>query len=362
MDPISAQSVLAAAGAGGNSYDLVVAIAHRGSDRIQVYEFSKSTGFGTQYSAPSTLPTGNTNSCKFTPDKSKLIVAHFTSPYVTAYPWSNSSGFGTKYSNPSTLPSGTGYSVAVNSNSDRVLLASDNSPYLHAYQISSSGWGTKFSNPSTLPAGRCFEVAFAGQGGAVIAAMYGASPYKIAYSWSDSSGFGSKYTDPSATAGATVGCDGSPDGNHVAFTHIGDPVVSAYPWSNSSGFGTKHSNPSTIPNSIAYDVAFSPDSDYVCYGGLGGFFVYPWSSSGFGTAYTQPAYIDSDQTSGAGTGRLATWNQDQDVIFMTRQDVSSGDGIGFACYEWSSSGFGTRYSNPSNMTASSNFGVSVIDA
>ena len=40
-----------------------------------------------------------------------IAVAHGTSPYITAYPWS-SSGFGTKYSDPSTLPTGIGFSVA----------------------------------------------------------------------------------------------------------------------------------------------------------------------------------------------------------------------------------------------------------
>ena len=39
-----------------------------------------------------------------------LAVAHYTSPYISVYPWS--SGFGTKYSDPSTLPTGSGRGVA----------------------------------------------------------------------------------------------------------------------------------------------------------------------------------------------------------------------------------------------------------
>lgn len=363
MDPISAQTVIASASASGGgggqgSSDLTVAIAHQASDRIQVYPFNKSGGFGTQYSDPATSPTGTTWACKFTPDKSKLIVGHQTSPYVTAYPWSNASGFGTKYSNPSTLPTGTIYSIAINSSSNRVLLATDVSPYLLAYPISNSGWGSKFSNPSTLPGGICYEVAFAGQGGALVAAMYGQGPYSIAYSWSDSSGFGSKYSNPTVGTPQSVGCDASPDGNYVAFAGFGSPPIAAYPWSNSSGYGSKYSDPSQSAVNPQYDVAFSPDSDYICAGGSGGFNVYPWSSSGFGTRYSQPAVIST--ASGAGIGRLVTWDEDQDVIFMTRQSVSNGDAKGFACFQWSSSGFGTQYTNPANITASSNFGVSVI--
>jgi hypothetical protein len=47
----------------------------------------------------------------FSPSDDAIAVAHFSSPFVTAYPWSTS-GFGTKYSNPATLPTGITYSVA----------------------------------------------------------------------------------------------------------------------------------------------------------------------------------------------------------------------------------------------------------
>ena len=39
-----------------------------------------------------------------------LAVGHYSSPYISVYPWS--SGFGTKYANPSTLPTGNGRGVA----------------------------------------------------------------------------------------------------------------------------------------------------------------------------------------------------------------------------------------------------------
>ena len=38
-----------------------------------------------------------------------IAVAHDTTPYISVYPWS--SGFGTKYTNPATLPTGVGQSV-----------------------------------------------------------------------------------------------------------------------------------------------------------------------------------------------------------------------------------------------------------
>ena len=86
---------------------------------------------------------------------SDIAVAHDLSPFVTAYPWS--SGFGTKYTNPGTLPAGTGRSVAFSAND--IAIAHDTSPRVTAYPWS-SGFGTKYTNPGTLPTSDCRGVAF----------------------------------------------------------------------------------------------------------------------------------------------------------------------------------------------------------
>lgn len=44
--------------------------------------------------------------------KGYIAVAHVNSPYISVYPWSSSTGFGTKYSDPSTLPTGRVNGVA----------------------------------------------------------------------------------------------------------------------------------------------------------------------------------------------------------------------------------------------------------
>jgi hypothetical protein len=43
----------------------------------------------------------------FSPDGANIAVAHTTTPVISVYPWS--SGFGTKYANPATLPANVGY-------------------------------------------------------------------------------------------------------------------------------------------------------------------------------------------------------------------------------------------------------------
>jgi hypothetical protein len=89
-----------------------IAVAHLSSPFISVYPWS--SGFGTKYADPATLPTGNPSlgSVDFSPDGANIAVSYFTSPYISVYPWS--SGFGTKYADPATLPTGGGVGVAFN--------------------------------------------------------------------------------------------------------------------------------------------------------------------------------------------------------------------------------------------------------
>jgi hypothetical protein len=48
----------------------------------------------------------------------------------------------------------------------------------------------------------------------------------------------------------------SPAGTEIATAFSGSPSTIAYPWS-SSGFGTKFTNPATLPAGSAYGVSFS---------------------------------------------------------------------------------------------------------
>ena len=88
-----------------------------------------------------------------------IAVGHFASPFVTAYPWS-SSGFGTKFSNPATLPSDDGYGVAFSPDGSALAVSHPLSPRITTYPWSASGFGTKFSNPATLPASTGRGIAF----------------------------------------------------------------------------------------------------------------------------------------------------------------------------------------------------------
>jgi hypothetical protein len=77
------------------------------------------------------------------------------------------------------------------------------------------------------------------------------------------------------------------------------PFITAYPWSG-SGFGTKFANPATLPASFGMDTAFSPSGDAIAVAHHGSPFVtaYPWSGSGFGTKFANPATLPTGNGSG----------------------------------------------------------------
>jgi hypothetical protein len=90
-----------------------------------------------------------------------IAVTSNATPFVLAYPWS-SSGFGTKYANPTTLPGGFGKGVAFSPLGDAIAVGFGGaSPYLRVYRWSSAtGFGAAYSNPATLPAGTVNNIAF----------------------------------------------------------------------------------------------------------------------------------------------------------------------------------------------------------
>ena len=73
------------------------------------------------------------------------------------------------------------------------------------------------------------------------------------YPWS--SGFGSKYADPTVLpTGTANGVAFSSTGNDIAVATTTTPYISVYPWS--AGFGTKYANPTVLPTGAANGVTF----------------------------------------------------------------------------------------------------------
>jgi hypothetical protein len=128
------------------------------------YPWSNSTGFGTKYANPATLPNGNsTGGVVFNPSSNVIVATNDNSPYVTAYPWSASTGFGTKYTDPSVgnRPTGAPQDIAFNFDGTAIAVGHNTTPFVTAISWSNStGFGTKFTNPTTLPPQPGQSVAF----------------------------------------------------------------------------------------------------------------------------------------------------------------------------------------------------------
>jgi hypothetical protein len=232
------------------------------TSRLRVWAWS-SSGYGTQYSGVSVR--SNAFSADFSPNGDAIATTHVGGPEnlsFSVFAWS-SSGFGSKYSDPSTLSPGNGRSARFSSNNNAIVVGTitgfnNGSPFVHAYSWSpSTGIGTKYSNPATLPgSGGVYDSVFSPNDNCLAVAAND-SPYVIVYPWSPSTGFGTKYSNPATLpGGAGRGVAFSPDNSQIAVSHAGSPVLTTYPWSPSTGFGTKYSNPSTVPTTNGAAIRF----------------------------------------------------------------------------------------------------------
>lgn len=343
-----------------NAVDIgAVAFSNSTTPFVRAFKWT-TAGFGTQYSNPSTLPAGGRNAIEFSNSGGAVAAVGSSSPQLVAWPWSDSTGFGAKYTNPSSFPAGTTcYDVKFNgTGSSQVVVAGINiSPGVVAYKWSdSTGFGTKFSDPSTPPvptddSSYVAAIAFSKSGNAIVVTTSGSSgtssPYIHAYAWSSSTGFGTKYSNPSFTY------SGDAVQQALSFSSTGGAVgmisayelVTIYQWSDSTGFGTTYVVPSLHSGVFNAGLTFHPSSGVIAIGfdaGTdSGIAMYQWSdSTGFGTRYADP----SNRT-GWGDGAYEMTFSPSGTVFGAITD----DTPYLAVYPWdNSTGFGTRYNNPSS--------------
>ncbi len=318
-----------------------LAIAHDVSPFVTAYSFSSAAGYGAKYANPAVLPADTGHAVDFSTGNTTIGVGGYQ--YISSYAWtlgvgfgsrisntsvasfyfdamsiapnnafmalstygsnkgvhgylySTTTGLGMKFANPSVLPSPNEemYGVAVNNASTDGAFVGYSPPGILAYPMSTSGFGTKYANP-TPTQDNCGGVDFHPTDASIfLTTRY--NDYATAYAWTNGSGFGAKYANasPAVTNWATPG-EFSPSGNAVAFGLQASysPYIEAYAWSNSTGWGTKYSAPSTIPSGQTMNLRFKPTGDVVSAAMNTGAYTisYAWSdSSGFGAKYSNPA-------------------------------------------------------------------------
>jgi hypothetical protein len=316
------------------------------SPYVNAWSWSTSTGFGSKFANPSTLPatgTGNGRSLAFRTGNSAIAVGpNFSGASgIEAYLFSGS-GFGSKYAAPASQTGQvSSYGTNWNAAGDQIAIGVSASPYVYAYPWTvGSGFGTRYSNPGTaLPNFGDSTSWRLGDGQVAFAAVV--SPYVSVYNFS--SGFGSKYANPStAIPQVSDGLQFHPNGNYIGCAFRTDsPYIHVYNWS--SGFGSKVADPATLPAACA-KVAWSPlGTTLVIKETASTMQAYAWSS-GFGTKYADHSTLNS------GTFiNEVSWNANSDVVGFSAQNADPGNNA----FPFSvSTGWGTKYADPAGATSS----------
>jgi len=231
-----------------------------------------------------------------------------------------------------------------------LAVSSTLSPYIYAYSWS-SGFGGKYANPSTIPSANANSCVFSNNSSYLVL-TYGASPWIIVYPWASS--FGTKYANPSTALANEQSNVKFNAADNVIITATPNatasvPCLNAYSWS-SSGFGTKYSNVSGLFNIGSRGVNFNATGTAVvlCQDSTPFIAAYAWSN-GFSTKYANPATLPSS------LGRLITFNSTANTVFETTLNSP-----GINAYTWTDgSGFGTKYANPATLPVGNSFGLGV---
>jgi hypothetical protein len=312
-------------------------------DNLKVYNFNSSTGYGSGFTSP--VISQVLNQVSFVPDNSTISVSYTPAPYFSVYGWS-SFGFGTKYSDPSSVlnPSSGGVSAYTwSKNVDAFLTINpDNTnsqPQAWAWS-SATGFGTKYSNGSSFAVGRC--IAMNGDG-TQVAFSAGTTSSLHLYPWT-SSGYGTKYANPTFPSGITQkqGLSFNKVTNDLATGLFATPYIWACSVS-SAGFGTQYSNPSTSLTTATNGLQFGPNGDQIAVSSQGApcVSVYQWGA-GFGSKYANPTPSFTTTRS-----QTVDWSSTQTSIGFTS---STSAPYGFI-YRWSTSGFGSQYTTVSGIPA-----------
>lgn len=291
---------------GPSEYDGAVVFANSSqssSTSVRSFKFTETGGFGTQHTASVSL-SGNALSVAMHPSGTFVAVGvSGNSPYVQVFNYTKASGFGTALSNPQSLPNGTVVDADYNQAGTILALCEGNTqnPYMSVYRVNSNGTlGAKFSNPQ-------FNYGSPGKGIAIDADSYGlfqsmgsvyhTNNYDLA--GTTATGFGTYRTLDLTQQVVTVPerslavTNTSTTGfKSYAICNSSSPYVKAYKYSATSNgltFSTGYSNPQVGISGQVSGVTFAPNDNAIfCASQSSPFLVaYAWTvTGGFGTRFT----------------------------------------------------------------------------
>lgn len=352
---------------GGPPYDPSYALVwnHQTIPYIIAYNISADDGFISAYSAPGSNPGSPTGTCEFTVTGNAAVWAHQSSvggeTQVGAIAFSVS-GWGSTYSLPSTKAQGGVARCAVSWNNDYVAFTNSSSPYITVYEWSdSTGYGSKISDPATLPLANSSYVAFTHADDAIGITQQGSFANPVGDIWAFDNGFGSRFTRPATW-------DANPDrgagidfvlGDYAFMIGFNDGGLSsqwnwAYNWDSSTGYGSAYSAPTPggeTPSNHGWGNDYAGNGDSVAFAGSDGgdksVFAYAWSDSVAGWGSRYSLPVGS---SVAGNVWSLEYSIPDDLIAVAANATDQGGGVVMASMRmWpfdSTTGFGTRHATP----------------
>jgi hypothetical protein len=303
-------------------------------------------GWGTKFSDPAGMPS-NSQQASLNPTNTAVACASTGTPFMHAYAWSGTTGFGTKYAAPSGITgAGTGRGAVFNKAGNVVMHQKPDggAPMVWCWAwTDASGFGTKFANPATAVAasGGGYPGSGFNSTDSFVIIGHTATPYISTYNWTNASGFGTKWANTSPlTSNSTSNCLAA---NNSAFARTG---VLQTDWSifalNSTSYGTKYaaapSPPTTYMASLQFNYAVSAFA--ICHNVSPFLTVYNWSPSGYGSKYANPA-------TAAAQGNFLGFSRGDSAIIISLTNTPYQH-----AYAWSNAtGFGSKYANPATLPA-----------
>jgi len=319
------------------------------ANRWKVYGFNSSSGLGSPFTSPTVSNIIRFSS--FVTDNSNISIALSVPPWVSVWAWS-SLGFGTKYADPASLLNPIGnamYGMAWTSNVDAMLTVNGDArgSYPQAWAWSNSGgFGTKYANGSMLDYAQ--GLSLNGDNTLVAITSNALTPFIFIYPWSSSTGFGTRFSNPSFSPQPQAGLGWQRVSFNKVTNDLSAAATSSYIWAcrvTSTGFGTAYSAPSTSLSSQVQNVLFSPDGASISTvnSGSPSINAYRWGA-GFGTKYLTPAGLTMPNQ------QALDWASTTNAIASGSNSYSPYVDV----YNWSSSGFGAKYTLPGGIPPSVN--------
>lgn len=266
------------------------------SPYVQVFNYTKESGFGTVLSNPQTLPSGNVVDADY--NKAGTILAlcegNTSYPYMSVYQVTTSGALGTKFSSPSFGYGSPGKGIAIDADSYGLFQSMGSVYHTNNYDLAGTG-ATALGTYRTLDLGQVVATVpersiavtkTSTTGTKSYAICNSSSPYVAVYRYTATSNglsFSTKYSDPQVgISGSTSGVTFAPNDDAIFCATQTSPYLVAYTWTITGGFGTRFTQ--TLSNearAVATTPAYANGKYHVIVGTTGIF---------------QPAYLVSGTT------------------------------------------------------------------